>query len=163
MMLTRNVLLAGLLTFFLYACKKTETEQTGCVTNYGNPSVAEVTNLRNYIISNGITADEDTKGFFYHITFAGLGSGTLAVTDSVTIKYKGALTSGTIFDSTATGVTAKYLLSDLITGWRVGLPLIKKGGIIDLYLPPSHGYGCEGYGPVPANANTMFHIELIDF
>ena len=54
-MTTRNVLVFGLISFFLYACKK--TDNNSCVTNYGSPTAAEVTALRNYTISNGIFCD----------------------------------------------------------------------------------------------------------
>jgi FKBP-type peptidyl-prolyl cis-trans isomerase FkpA len=146
--------------FSLYSCLKSND---GCVTNYGSPSTTEVATLRSYITANGISAAEDPRGFFYKISFAGTGTDSPTAADSVTISYKGTLTSGTIFDSTATGTTRKFLLNDLITGWQLGLPLIKKGGVIDLYLPPSHGYGCEGQGSIPANAIIIFKIKLEDF
>ena len=127
MMKMRNVFAFGLITFFMYACKKSET---GCTTDYGNPSATEVTNLRNYIISKGITADESPNGFFYHITFAGTGSVSPTIADSVTIRYKGALSNGVVFDSTDAGTSRKFPLGQLITGWQVGLPLIKKSGVM---------------------------------
>ena len=159
-MTTRNVLVFGLISFFLYACKK--TDNNSCVTNYGSPTAAEVTALRNYTISNGIFCDENSRGFFYHITYSGAGTSP-TIADTVTVKYKGTLTNGTVFDSTAEAETRRYPLAQLITGWQLGLPLIKKGGIIDLYLPSSHGFGCTGQAPVPGNSITIFHIELVDF
>jgi FKBP-type peptidyl-prolyl cis-trans isomerase FkpA len=147
--------------FLLYACKK--TENNGCVTDYGHPTTTEVTNLRTFINTNGISATEDPRGFFYHIIFAGAGTESPVPSDSVEVKYKGTLTSGTIFDSTRAGTTAKFLLSDLITGWQVGLPLLKQGGVMDLYLPSSFGYGCNGNGPIPGGAITIFRMELVNF
>ena len=159
-MTTRNVLVFGLISFFLYACKKSDN---GCTTVAGSPTATEVTNLRNYLTGKSITATEDPRGFFYNIVFPGTGSGNPTVSDSVTIKYRGTLTDGSVFDSTANGETRKFLLSDLITGWQLGLPLLKKSGIIDLYLPPAHGFGCYSQGKLPANATTIFRIELQDF
>ena len=160
-MTIRNVLAFGLISFFLYACNKSSVND--CVTDFGNPTDAEVANVQTYLASKGIVASEDTAGFFYRISFEGTGTDFPVLTDSVTVKYKGSLTDGTIFDSTATGETRKFPLNRLITGWQIGLPFVKKNGIIDLYLPPSHAYGCRGQYPVPANAITIFHIELIDF
>ncbi len=154
------VLSVAVCVFSLYSCMKSEK---GCVTNYGSPSATEVATLRSYITANSITAAEDPRGFFYNISFAGTGTDSPTAADSVTIHYKGTLTDGTIFDSTATGTTRKFLLNDLITGWQLGLPLLKKGGVINLYLPPSHGYGCEGQGPIPADAITIFNVQLEDF
>lgn len=160
-MTIRNVLVLGSAIFLLYACKKNETND--CVTNYGHPTDAEVADVQTMLTAKGIVATEDTAGFFYNIIAEGTGSDHPVITDEVTIKYKGTLRDGTIFDSTKAGETVKYPLGDLITGWQVGLPLIKRGGIIDLYLPPSHGYGCRGRYPIPGNAITIFRIELVDF
>lgn len=157
----KNVLACILCSFFLYACKK--SENTGCNTVLGYPTTSEVDNLRNYITNNSIPATEDPRGFFYNVTFSGTGAESPTGADSVTIKYKGKLTNGTVFDSTATGATRKFLLSNLIIGWQYGLPLIRKNGIIDLYLPPALGYGCLSFPNLPANSITIFHVELTDF
>jgi FKBP-type peptidyl-prolyl cis-trans isomerase FkpA len=151
-----------LLSFFLYACKKSSTGTT-CTTVMGQPSTAEVDALRNHLTTSGLTATEDPRGFFYNIAFAGTGSASPTLASNVTVQYKGTLINGTVFDSTVTGINRTFPLGNLITGWQWGLPLIKKGGIINLYLPPSLGYGCASQGKVPSNAFTIFRVELIDF
>ncbi len=157
----KSVLFLALTSCYLCSCLKDNKDNCSIVS--GSPSATEVANLRNFINTNGIPATEDPRGFFYRVTFAGTGTETPVSTDSVVVTYKGTLTDGTVFDSTANGTTAKFLLTDLITGWQLGIPLIKKNGVIDLYLPPAHGYACRAIGIIPASATTIFHIELKDF
>ena len=68
--------------------------------------------------------------------------------------------NGSVFDQNQAGVT--FTLSQLILGWQKGIPLIKKGGSIKLYLPPSLGYGCNAVGAIPPGSNLIFSIDLID-
>jgi FKBP-type peptidyl-prolyl cis-trans isomerase FkpA len=79
---------------------------------------------------------------------------------NVVIYYQGKLIDGTTFDQTGnTAVT--FAMSNLITGWKLGLPLIKAGGKIKLYLPPSLGYGNSVSGNIPANSILIFEITLV--
>jgi FKBP-type peptidyl-prolyl cis-trans isomerase FkpA len=61
-----------------------------------------------------------------------------------------------------------YTLGGLIAGWQQGLPLISKGGVIKLYIPPSLGYGNtaqdgkNGNVAIPANSILIFNIDLIN-
>jgi FKBP-type peptidyl-prolyl cis-trans isomerase len=77
------------------------------------------------------------------------------------VAYKGQLTNGNVFDQ-----QLKYVFStlgSLIDGWRQGLPLIKKGGEIKLYIPPSLGYGSDNSNPsIPPNSILIFDVTLID-
>ena len=77
------------------------------------------------------------------------------------VKYKGYLTNGTCFDSTKTSLPT-FTLGQLIVGWQKGIPLIKAGGAIRLFIPPSMGYGSNTVGPIPANSNLIFEIKLVD-
>jgi FKBP-type peptidyl-prolyl cis-trans isomerase FkpA len=61
-----------------------------------------------------------------------------------------------------------FVLGTLIDGWKIGVPLIKKGGQIRLYIPPSLGYGSsdvrdnQGRVIIPGNSILIFDITLID-
>lgn len=157
----KSIFIVAVASLPLCSCLK--DNKSNCAIVEGSPSITEVTNLRNYLTAKSISATEDPRGFFYNIVFAGTGSESPALTDSVEVTYRGTLTDGTVFDSTATGATIKYPLSGFITGWQAGLRLIKKNGVIDLYLPPAHGYGCKAVGAIPAGSITIFHVELRDF
>ncbi|HEY8688210.1 MAG TPA: FKBP-type peptidyl-prolyl cis-trans isomerase, partial [Chitinophagaceae bacterium] len=82
------------------------------------------------------------------------------------VTYAGRSTSGAVFDPTpGSGLnhrTATFTLGQVIVGWQKGLPLIRAGGMITLYIPPSLGYGSSPFGSIPANSILIFDIELID-
>ncbi len=70
-------------------------------------------------------------------------------------------TNGNVFDKSTAPVA--YSLLNLITGWKNGLPLIKKGGKIKLYIPPALGYGQNQYQSIPGNSILIFDIDLLDY
>lgn len=81
----------------------------------------------------------------------------------VAVKYKGMLLDETVFEETTEEETASFLLSTLIAGWQIGIPLIGIEGKIILYLPSYYGYGISGSGDIPANTVLIFEIDLVDF
>lgn len=106
----------------------------------------------------GSTVTKDPLGFYYQVVSAGTGA-TPAVTSRVTVLYTGSLTNGSVFDQTGT-TPATFNLNQLILGWQYGIPLIKAGGRIKLYLPPNLGYGAQAAGSIPANSVLIFDITL---
>lgn len=155
-------MLKRLLTFFsfcivLTSCKKDDackyTESAVVV------PAAELANLQAWVAANRPLAIQHTGGFYYEINTAGTDTKTPTVCSNVTVKYAGYLTNGFKFDESTTGVT--FALGQLIAGWQRGIPLIKTGGSINLYLPPSLGYGSSAAGPIPANSILLFTIELM--
>lgn len=137
----------------IIACNSKED----CSTPTKKAPESEVLALEAYISSSGITAIKDPHGFYYTIMVPG-GASKPTVCSTISVKYTGRLTNGSIFDS-STGAT--FALSNLITGWQQGIPYIGKGGKIILYLPPSLGYGSQASGSIPANSILIFEIELI--
>jgi FKBP-type peptidyl-prolyl cis-trans isomerase FkpA len=81
----------------------------------------------------------------------------------ITVNYKGYLTNDTIFDQTKTDEPYTASLYSLISGWRIGVPLIGTGGKITLYLPSYYGYGSKANGSIPANSVLIFEIGLVSF
>jgi FKBP-type peptidyl-prolyl cis-trans isomerase FkpA len=71
------------------------------------------------------------------------------------------LTNGTVFDQSLTNPVL-YPLSQLIAGWQIGLQLIKSGGKIRLFLPPSLGYGNNAVSSIPANSVLIFDVTIIE-
>jgi FKBP-type peptidyl-prolyl cis-trans isomerase len=94
---------------------------------------------------------------YYIIDAAGSGA-TANICSTVGVKYKGQLTNGTVFDQSATTVT--FPLDNLIEAWKKGIPIIKTGGKIKLYCPPSLAYGSQAVGTIPANSILIFEVEL---
>lgn len=157
------LLLLVLPLLLLTACNKSSSSYT-C--NYKPPtavaSATEIASLKAYLDSNSITYTAHPSGIFYHITEQGSGTVTPVVCSYVTVKYMGRLlTTTTPFDQNTSGTT--FQLGQLIEGWKYGIPLIKSGGSITLYIPPSLGYGASGSGQaIPPNSNLVFTIELLE-
>lgn len=149
---TLLIVLMPLLAFV--ACKKKDTP--ACPEVITSVPASELTTLRNYIQANSIVAVEDPRGFFYKIETQGSGTTPNACSD-VTVDYVGKLTNGGTFDA---GNNVSFNLGQLITGWKVGIPLISTGGKIILYLPPSLGYGSSPAGTIPGNSILIFDINL---
>lgn len=125
---------------------------------------SEVQSLETYLANNSITATKHCSGLYYRIETAGTGN-TPRDCSSITITYKGQLTNGSVFDQSTAPVN--FNLSRLIMGWRNALPMLKAGGKIFLYIPPSLGYGSQdtrdtnGNVVIPANSILIFEINLI--
>ena len=95
-----------------------------------------------------------------------VGTGTAATASStVSVKYTGCLSDGTVFDSTDKhgGDPISFPLSGVIAGWTQGIPGMKVGGTRTLVIPGNLAYGANppaGSG-IPANAVLTFQIQLV--
>jgi peptidylprolyl isomerase/FKBP-type peptidyl-prolyl cis-trans isomerase FklB len=84
--------------------------------------------------------------------------------DLVRVDYEGALTDGTIFDSSfAKGIPFATHVDEVVPGWTEALQLMKPGDEWMLYLPPELGYGAQGQGAdIPGNSVLVFRVKLLD-
>ena len=125
---------------------------------------AEVAQLESYLASAAITATKHCSGMYYSIDAAGSGTAP-TICSSVSVKYKGQLTNGNVFDQSTAPVS--FQLNGLIEAWKKGIPLIRPGGKIKLYCPPSLAYGSQeirdgsGNVVIPANSILVFEVELV--
>jgi FKBP-type peptidyl-prolyl cis-trans isomerase len=109
--------------------------------------------------ANRITAIKHSSGLYYEITNPGSGA-TPTINSKVSVTYTGKLLNGTLFDEAS---SPKYFyLAQVIEGWQLGLPLIRKGGNIKLIIPSSLAYGCNGYSTIPSNSVLLFEVNLVD-
>ena len=83
-----------------------------------------------------------------------------ADTDVVLVKYKGTLKDGTVFDQQE---RAPFPVNQVVPGFSEGLKQMQKGGKYRLWIPPQLGYGDRASGPIPANSELVFDVELLDF
>ncbi|HUQ96500.1 MAG TPA: FKBP-type peptidyl-prolyl cis-trans isomerase [Chitinophagaceae bacterium] len=125
----------------------------------------EIAAVQQYLDSAGITGTtQHCSGLFYTIQTPGTGLQPDACS-GISVKYKGKLTNGEVFDSSATYID--IALGQVIRGWANGLPLLKEGGKMTLYIPPSLGYGSEDVRDrnnvlkIPANSILIFDVELL--
>jgi peptidylprolyl isomerase len=85
---------------------------------------------------------------------------------TVKVHYTGYFEDGKIFDSSVKrGEPISFALGkgQVIKGWDEGLSLLKVGDKARLLIPYQLAYGEAGRSPViPAKANLIFDVELID-
>lgn len=81
--------------------------------------------------------------------------------DYVLVNYIGYLAaSGTVFDQ---NVTQAFSTGAVIKGFSEGLLLMTRGSVWRFCIPAPLGYGEKGSGPIPANSDLVFQVELVDF
>lgn len=107
---------------------------------------------------------------------------TPKVGQRVLVDYAGWLTDGTLFDTSEKAVAEKFGKFDeinqmhrgdfspvpmdyspdsqLIAGFREGLLTMKVGDKVRLFIPSHLGYGAQGGGPIPPNAELIFDLEI---
>ncbi len=146
---------------YLFSCSK---KNNAC--GYQDDNVvapgAEQQIIKAYLDSAGISANLNASGFYYQIISTG-SNATPNLCSSVTVTYKGQLMSGKIFDQQN---NVLFTLGSLIDGWKKGLPLIKNGGEIKLFIPPTLGYGSNSVNTptdtIPPNSVLIFDINLLN-
>ena len=80
--------------------------------------------------------------------------------DVALINYKGTLPDGKVFDE---GKQAVLPLAEVVPGFTKALEQMQRGGKYKVHIPSSLGYGDKATGPIPANTDLNFEIELLDF
>jgi len=106
--------------------------------------------IQNYLKENELEAEMDAEGLFYHVTEEGNGLAINAYS-SVKVSYKGELLDGSVFAKVEEKDATTISLSTTIKGWKMGLPYVKQGGRIKLYIPSRYAYGMQGRFKTDAN------------
>jgi FKBP-type peptidyl-prolyl cis-trans isomerase FkpA len=84
-----------------------------------------------------------------------------AAADTVLINYVGYLAAdGSVFDQ---GMRSPLPVGEVIAGFSEGLQLLARTGVVRLCIPAAMGYGAQASGPIPANSDLVFQVELLDF
>lgn len=94
--------------------------------------------------------------------------------DVVFIKYVGKLADGTVFDkspdqpSPLPGLIPEgvpNLANGFVEGFNEGILKMQRGGKYTLSIPAAKAYGATPppESPIPANADLVFEVELVDF
>ena len=84
--------------------------------------------------------------------------------DRLRMHYHGELLDGTVFDDSHNhGAPFEFVLGKgmVIRGWEEGVLGMCVGEKRRLLVPPSMGYGSHAVGPIPANSDLVFDVELI--
>lgn len=132
-------------------------------------SAGEQATLKDSLDAHGITnVTKHPSGFYYTIVNQGAGPGVVNLCSNITADYKGSFFNGVVFDSTKIGESFYIELGRLIPGWQKGIPLVNKGGDINLYIPPSLAYGPNnitdnsGKVVIPGNSYLKFAIHIVN-
>ena len=99
------------------------------------------------------------SGLQYTILAEG-SSEKVAKNDTVTVKYKGTLIDGTLFDE---GEIPGHISGSrgLITGFDEGIRLVGEGGKATIYIPSDLAYGSRGNRGIEPNSVLIFDIEVV--
>jgi FKBP-type peptidyl-prolyl cis-trans isomerase FkpA len=126
--------------------------------------------IAKFVIDNGIQNVKTTSsGLSYAISKEGEGE-TVPNGKQVVMNYTGRLLDGTPFDSNLDSTFGhvqplSFVLGTgrVIRGWDEGIAFLKKGSVAKLLIPSGLGYGPNSQGKIPANANLIFDVEVVDF
>lgn len=83
----------------------------------------------------------------------------------VKIHYNGFLENDTLFDSSyERGKPIEFVLGRgmVIRGLEDGIQHVKVGGVAKIWIPFHLAYGEQGRGPIPAQANLIFDVEVLE-
>lgn len=150
-----------LITLALSSCKKNNECTSEPNLRVSQEQLAlDIGTIDVYLTEHEISAQTDDTGLRYVITKKGTGANA-DVCSIATVTYSGKLMSnGKVFDSRDTPIS--FPLRNLITGWQIGIPKVKAGGSITLYIPSVYAYGARVNGDIPANSNLIFEISVLD-
>ncbi|WP_183561987.1 FKBP-type peptidyl-prolyl cis-trans isomerase [Mucilaginibacter sp. SP1R1] len=116
--------------------------------------------IKAFFISNPtIKATKDPSGLYYQVVTQGTGAYPNE-NSVIKVNYTCSLMGGRRYDA---GSDFSSPLSGLVKAWQIGVPHVKAGGNIILYVPSRLAYGTTGAGPIPENAVLTFDIDLISF
>jgi FKBP-type peptidyl-prolyl cis-trans isomerase FkpA len=103
------------------------------------------------------------SGLQYEVIVQGSGEKP-SETDIVRVHYEGALSDGTVFDSSyEQGQAVDIPLDQVIPGWSEGIRLMNAGGTYRFYIPSALAYGDQGVGQmIPPYATLVFKVELLE-
>jgi FKBP-type peptidyl-prolyl cis-trans isomerase FklB len=86
----------------------------------------------------------------------------VALTDQVTVEYRGKLIDGSEFDSSyTTGLPAQFPVNGVIKGWQEALVLMKPGAKWQLFIPPDLAYGPNPRPKIPGGSLLLFDVTLV--
>jgi FKBP-type peptidyl-prolyl cis-trans isomerase len=150
----------------LAGCNKPAQSDAANVPHYDLSAASNAQYLKDFAAKPGVFKTDD--GLEYRIIKSGTGKAPQSGADMVTVKYKGSLITGKVFDehddavAAAAGKTATFPAGALIPGWVEALSLMKEGDEWELVIPSNLGYGPEGAGKdIPGNQDLVFQMTLV--
>lgn len=121
--------------------------------------------ITDYLKSKNLAINQvDTTGVYYIIDTLGTGSDVITLATQVTVGYTARLMTTGEVKSQTDKFHPTFVLGQVMRGWQLGIPKIKKGGVIRLFVPSRDAYGpyAQPQLGLPANAILDFDIKLYD-
>jgi FKBP-type peptidyl-prolyl cis-trans isomerase FkpA len=116
--------------------------------------------IKAYLVAHpDITAIKDPSGLYYQVITEGTGA-SITTASTVKVSYVGTTLQGAQFDANENYTTALTPTTNIIEGWKIGVPKAKVGGKILLILPSALAYGPYGNGPIAPNTIIKFTITV---
>ncbi len=155
-----GILICNVLIFATVSCQssKTEPEAEGQVEEQPEEQ-----------LESGIPQVEGdtvtTKSGLKYIDFVKGTGEKVKAGDRASVHYTGWLTDGIKFDSSKDRnqpFVVEVGAGRVIPGWDEGLQGIAVGGKRMLIIPAALGYGERAMGPIPANSDLIFEVEVLE-
>ena len=128
-------------------------------------SSSEIQAVQNYLASNSLAATQHCSGLFYRIENAGNGVAP-GPCSTLSVTYNTYFFNGSQLEQQTSPVGIS--LGASVRAMRIAMPLIKVGGRIVFYAPPSLAYGAQevrdqnGNVVIPANSYIVYEMNLVD-
>lgn len=159
------ILMLIILPFGFTSCFK--EQQCGYIEQQYVASTSEIAYMESFFTTNNITGlTQHSSGVFYKITSEGTGVNP-TLCSNILVNYSAyRFGYGNAFDGFLDPEGIPFVLGRLIVGVQKVMPLVKAGGSITMYIPPSLAYGSEaqrdqlGNIILPANSYIRFDMSL---
>lgn len=117
--------------------------------------------IKDYLVTNNLTASETPSGLHYIIEEKGAKS-AIDANSIVNVLLKGYFLDGSTFDESDECSPTTVDLSRVIAGFQEGLQLFNVGGKGRLFLPSALAFGASGSSFAEPNTILAFDIEIVD-
>jgi FKBP-type peptidyl-prolyl cis-trans isomerase FkpA len=146
--------------FVVVGCSK---EQTG-LAQYKKQAAIDDRIVADYIAANGLSGKaqkvSDTCGVYYVLLEAGQGNDLYTTSTYVTVGDTARVLGHTTPFYETDNFHPSYQLSQVILGWRLGIPKVKKGGLIRLLVPSRYAYGPYPQPDYKLSANAILDFNI---
>ncbi len=119
--------------------------------------------ILDYASEHNLDLESHESGIYYIVEKEGTGTAHPNFNSQIVAHYKGTFLDDEEFDSSIGGAPLSFKLGQVIEGWQIAIPLMKKGEKTKFFIPSKLAYGEQGSGSVPGNTVLIFDIELISF
>jgi FKBP-type peptidyl-prolyl cis-trans isomerase FkpA len=156
------LVVASVCSAILFGCIKS-ADTSGSTTTCTNVSQAtEQPEIAAFLAADTLPFKTDTSGVYYRIDTLGTGDSATS-TSTVSFTYTAWLLVGTLIGTTSQPI--EYPLASTIPGFIEMARYFKKGTTIEMVIPSSLAYGCEGLYQgsneiVPPNSVLYYHLTI---